>query len=99
MFKTRPLYLGGCQNYAYENEYSPHFQQGFPQNGGKTSLTTLVEKNRNGDALDEKQVFWFVKGVFEYSFGLVFNKMLKTVLEVVNNTKTRLHSIIRCLPL
>ena len=48
-----------------------------------------VEKSQNQANKGEKQKNPFVKGVFEYSFGLVFNKLLKTVLKVVKNTNIK----------
>jgi hypothetical protein len=45
-----------------QNEYSPHFPQGFPQKRGKSHPAEPVEKWGNGMRIDENGKMRFVKG-------------------------------------
>ena len=73
--------------HAYENEYSPHFQQGFQQNRPKTRGRASVENSRNRAKSGEKGKNPFVKGFWNIHFAGFSTFLWETLLKVVILTK------------
>jgi hypothetical protein len=65
--------------YTKKHEYSPHFQQGFPQVTRFSTAVFSVFYRKQQEFCRQN----LVKGFSEYSYGRVFNNLLKNLLTVV----------------